>query len=109
MLAAQLSEKITIQRSTVSKDGLGSPTTAWSDLRTVWARVIDNSGTKAYDSDPSIRLNLSTMTFEFRHLIGFGYDCRIIYSGEVYEVQHIIPLRRKEGFKVLTERRQNNG
>ncbi len=110
MLAAQLTERVIIDKMTMTKDTLGTPVQSWVTLATVYAAVEDSSsgGSKGFNSNAEIEKHSFMTRFKIRHLLNFGYDCRINYEGLKYEIKHIEKLRRQEGFLVTALRSENN-
>jgi len=108
MLAASLNRVITIQRKTSSKDSLGTPTETWSDLQTMRSGVYYTGGSKVWESDQQGELHLSAVVFIFRYLSNFGYDCRIKYDDDIFEITSIEKLNRRDGYRVVTRRREDN-
>lgn len=108
MLSAYLNGRITIQTKTVTKDTIGTPVETWTDLADVWSGVRQSSGSLSYDSDPDSKIHSFSTVFQIRYLEGFGYNCRIKYNGDIYDILSIETLRRREGYNVIAERRENN-
>lgn len=104
MLAASLKYIITIETSTVVQDLIGNSTSEWSRLGLRKANVIYGSGAKGFDSDVSADLNSSSVTFIFRHIANLTQDCRILFEGNTYTITSVEKLRRREGYKVITQR-----
>ena len=108
MLAASLKYSITIQKKTLSQDTLGTSTETWATHKTVKSNVFYGSGIKGYETEQEENIHSYSVTFIFRHLHDFGYDCRIQFDNEIYDIISIEKLRRRDGFKVITERRESN-
>jgi len=87
---------------------MGTPTQTWADLKTVKSSVKYGSGTKKNVPDQEGSLHLYQVTFVFRYFIGFSYSCRIKFEGSIFNIKSIERLRRKEGFKVICERRESD-
>lgn len=107
MLSASLKHSITIEKRTKTRDAIGNVTETWATLGTRRAQLIYNSGGKLYDNDAEVDVNQYQAVFIFRRLADFDYDCRIIFEGEEYIIQTIQTLYRREGHRVVTERREN--
>ena len=107
MLAASLKHVITIETRTLSKDTLGSVTESWATLGTRRASVTHKGGTKNFESDLSETINDLNIVFQFRYIADLNYECRIQLDGDIYQIIDIEKLRRREGFKVVTNRRAN--
>jgi len=109
MLAGSLSERITIETRTKTEDSFGTPSSTWTTLKEVSAKVTQNPGQKIFNNNPDHLYHSYNTRFEFRYLSGFNYDCRIKYEGDYYTIQSIEKLRRNIGFVVIAERNTNDG
>jgi head-tail adaptor len=107
MLSASLKDVITIQVPTEAQDGIGNVTTTWATLGTRRAQVLYNAGTKFEETDIDAELHSSSVTFIFRHIEGLTHKCQIVLDAQDYTITSIEKLRRREGFKVITRRREN--
>jgi SPP1 family predicted phage head-tail adaptor len=109
MLAASLKYPITIEKKTITQDTLGSPKETWSTFKTVRAAIIYGTGARSYETEQETLLNSYTTTFMIRHLDNFGYNCRVVFDGEIFDIIAIEKLRRRDGFRIVTQRRVSNG
>ena len=107
MLAADLKYNIKIEVRTESKDTFGAVTETWDTLGDRRASVKHFSGGKDFETDISDNVHSFSVSFVFRYISGFNYKCRIKLDDEIYEIQDIQLLRRREGYKVLAQRRAN--
>ena len=107
MLAASLKEVIIIEKRTTSKDTLGSVTESWTTLGERRASVKHMSGSKDYEGVLGETLNDFNVTFQFRYIDGLDFNCRIKLDDDIYQILDIEKLRRREGFKCVTNRRAN--
>ena len=107
MLAASLKHNIIIEKRSKGVDTLGSVTYSWVTLAERRASVKHNNGGKRWDGELSESLNDFSITFQFRYLDGLDFDCRIKLDDEIYTILDIEKLRRREGFKVVANRRAN--
>lgn len=104
-----LNEVITIEKLTSSKDALGTPKTSWSELAEVRASVNQKTGSKGFDSDPQESIHSYPTIFFTRFIDDFGYNCRIKYDSEVYEIKSIRKIMRRKGFEISCLRKESNG
>lgn len=107
MLSAYLKYSITIRKKTMTADTLGAVKPTYASLGTRRSDVIYGGGAKVFDGDQSGNVHTYTVTFIFRYIENFDYDCDIVFDGDVYDIKSIEKLRRREGFKVITERRED--
>jgi len=108
MLAATLNRVITIQKRTLTVDTLGTPQEVWSDIRSTRSGVYYTGGSKSWESDQQQELHVSAVVFIFRYMSEFNYDCRIKYDGDIYDITSIEKLGRRDGFRVVTRRRESD-
>ena len=107
MLAASLKDVITIKVPTETQDLVGNVVQTFATLGTRRARVIYGSGTQLEETDIDAQLHSSSVTFIFRHIENLTHKCTITLDSDVYIIQSIEKLRRREGFKVIALRREN--
>ena len=107
MLAADLKYNIKIEVRTEGKDTLGTVTETWDTLGERRASMKNMTGTSNFEDDISDNVHSFNMIFMFRYISGFNYKCRIKYEDEIYIIKNIETLRRREGYKVVAERRAN--
>ena len=115
MLSGSLNKFIDIEVLTKAVDALGTPVNTWASLETnVRASARPSVGNKRFDRDTEGDIHSFNTTFIFRDITGFGYDCRIIYKTNVYEILSIQEYGyssacRTEGWSVVARRMINNG
>ena len=115
MLSGSLNKLIDIEVLTKAVDALGTPTTSWASLETnVRCSAAPSVGNKGFDRDVEGDVHSFNTTFKFRDITGFGYNCRIKYRTEVYEILSIQEYGyssacRVEGWSVVARRYVNNG
>ena len=107
MLAASLKDVITIKVPTETQDIVGNVVQSFATLGTRRARVIYGSGRQFLDTDIDAQLHSSNVTFIFRHIDNLTHKCTITLDGDVFIIQSIEKLRRREGHAVVTLRREN--
>lgn len=100
MRAGDLDRKIVIQTVTESRSGSGAVTDSWSAFATVWAKVRPLSG-REYLAAAQINAEVDT-EFTIRWLSGVTPKMRISYDGNIYDIEHIAEIGRREGLKILT-------
>ena len=107
MLAADLKYNIKIEVRTEGKDDFGAVTETWDTLGERRASVRHFAGGKDFETDISDTIHSFSVSFMFRYISGLNYKCRIKLDDEVYIIKDIQLLRRREGYKILAERRAN--
>jgi SPP1 family predicted phage head-tail adaptor len=103
LAAGSLDRRITIQRSTVVKDGLGTDISTWTELATVWAqrvpqRAIETwkAGGTAATREIMWRIRWSTKVADV------GATDRLVYKGSVLEISGTEEIGRREGIEIIT-------
>ena len=107
MLAASLKEVITIQVPTETQDLVGNVVQSYATLGTRRAQVIYGTGRQSLETDIDEQIHSSNVTFIFRHIASLTHKCKIVFDGDDFIIQSIEKLRRLEGHKVITLRREN--
>lgn len=107
MLSADLKYNIIIEVRIESLDTLRSVTETWGTLGNRRASVKNMTGSSDFEDDISDIVHSFNMIFIFRYIKGFNYKCRIKLDDEIYIIKNIELLRRREGYKVIAERRAN--
>lgn len=99
-----MTERITLYRPDVSESASGSASTTWSMAGTYWAQL---SQRRDYRSD-EVGEHFADVTavFLIRSGIEVGEFWRLVYEGNVYEIQ-TCPLNRKLGMRTLNCQRVN--
>jgi len=108
MLSANLKHNIKIEKRTEGKSTQGAVTETWDILGERRASVNHFSGGKDYEHETEDNIHSFSVSFMFRYIAGLNYKCRILLDDQVYQIQDIQLLRRREGYKVLAERRGTN-
>jgi SPP1 family predicted phage head-tail adaptor len=110
--AGKLDRRITIQRKTVTLSDSGQPVESWATLATVWAAIMPVRGAESL-SAPQIS---ATQLNEF-HIRWFSAVAdvhpqdRIIYpvgssaATAVYDIREVHEIGRRDGLKLIAERR----
>lgn len=84
MQAGRLSERITIQAKSVSRDAYGAQTVTWTTHATAWAQAEPLAGreyvaVRAAQADLSIR-------FRLRYVAGVTPAMRVSWNGATYDI-----------------------
>jgi len=99
MRAGELDRSIVIDDLTDAKDDYGGKTETWAPFATVWAKVTPLRGGE-YQAAAQIGAQVDTV-FRIRWLAGVTRRMRINYDGQVYDIQHIAELGRREGLAIM--------
>lgn len=88
--AGQLKHRVRIQQPTVTKDALGAPTQAWTDLATVWADIQPLSGREARIADRIAAEVSHQITVRYRPELDDPKavaQLRVLYRSRVFAIQ----------------------
>jgi SPP1 family predicted phage head-tail adaptor len=96
--AADLRERVTIQRATVSRDAFGGEVLTWTDAATVWAKVLDRSSREPILADRPVMLVGYEVTI--RSGVTVTHQERLSWRGKLLSIEAVTP-RQAEGLIVL--------
>lgn len=96
--AADLRERVTIQRATVSRDVFGGEVLTWADAATVWAKVLDRSSREPILADRPVMLVGYEITL--RSGVTVTHQDRLEWRGKLLHIEAVTP-RPAEGLLVL--------
>lgn len=102
MRAGALDRIIVIQRGSDAPAEYGTIITAWSDLATVRAQLVQTSTTefiRNYGSSSE-----AVTVFRIRHLAGVTLADRVQYEGAAFNIVEIKEIGRREGLELRCER-----
>jgi len=105
MNIGKMDRRITIQSATNTVDTFGQRNESWSDRRTTWAAKRDELATERVEAGQVVEVVRTTWTLRFDS--DLKHTERIVYDSETYYILGIMELGRKEGHKVLSEKRSS--
>ncbi len=91
-------QRITIQSSIESTDGLGQITQEWQDVHHLWAMIKTVQGREYFAA--AATQNENTTRFVVRYTTGISPDMRIQYKDRLYDIESVI--NDDEANKTLT-------
>lgn len=97
MRVGPLHRRITIQRSTIVREG-SSRVTKWDDLFTTWAGVTQQSG-REYFASAAVQSSRQ-MVFRIRYRVGVTVVDRVRYNGLIYNISDVREVGRREGIEL---------
>lgn len=102
----KLDRRITIQQRTVSGNAYSEPIETWTTLATVWAGV--EYPITGSDEETSDKLNIARQRaiFTIRHLESVDFVSRILYGTEIYDIERIAEVGRRQYLKLTAEKRK---
>lgn len=108
MLAAGLLDRrITISQIVKTQVKSGQINTSWSDLLVnLPARMVPNSGGQGFEADQ--RVSNNSLVFQVRYLgVIIKPGMRLTYNGEVYNINYVAEIGRKDGIEIRCETKDN--
>lgn len=100
MKAGPLDRRVTIQRFTETRNEYNEPIAVWTDLATLSAQVIQQSGREFLSADQTQAER--PVLFRLRWLDGVTVLDRVSYGGRVHNIQDVKELGRQEGLELMT-------
>lgn len=103
MDAGRLDRRITIQTFTESNNTFREPIKTWVTLATVWAQLVPQRGTERYAIREGQAVDARALViWRIRHRTDVTTLMRISYGGELYDIQDIREIGRREGLELAT-------
>ncbi|MAL42896.1 phage head closure protein [Hyphomonas sp.] len=100
-LIGEMRNRIALQTLSSSTDAGGGKTTSYSTQTTVWAKVVNNSGSESVFGDQLRATN--NFTFTIRYLSTLTTAYRISYDSKTFNITGIVDLDEgKRKFQVIT-------
>lgn len=93
--------KLTLQVSERVQTASGAFTYTWSNLKTVAARRINDTGNESVLADR--RENNYSVTWEIPYCYDVFPNMRAVYRNEVYNIMSVIEIGRKEKMRLETQ------
>lgn len=102
----KLDRRITLQQRTVTGNAYSEPIETWSTLATVFAAI--EFPITGSDEETADKLNIARRRaiFTIRHLDSVDFISRILYGSEVYDIERIAEVGRKQYLKITAETRK---
>lgn len=102
MDAGQHDRRITIETRSVTRGDYGDEVDSWAELQTVWAQVIQNTGSE--DTESRRVHEDVNYTFRIRFRSDVTEEERIKYKGETYDIKSVKELGRRERLEIVGQR-----
>jgi SPP1 family predicted phage head-tail adaptor len=100
MKAGALDRRVTLQRKTIVQDDYGEEEEVWTDLATVSAQVVQQSG-REFLAAEQIQAEMRVL-FRIRWFEGLTVLDRVSYGGRLHNIQEVKELGRREGVELMT-------
>lgn len=91
MHAGNLNRQIIVQKRTDTRQPGGGRVPTWADFVKVWADILTPTGKQQGLSNQ--QLNIVTTSFRVRFRSDIDASMRIIYDGEVFDIQAVLKDR----------------
>ena len=88
MRAGELTERITLQQNVPTRDEFGAEVPHWSDVATVWAKVIAMSGNEGIAQAAAVVTVAYQITLRYRGDVTSAL--RVLYEGLTLEIQAVL-------------------
>lgn len=101
----ELDKRATLQVRTVAANAYNEPVETWAELATVWTKVeYPKTGSEEAFED-NINIAATRVDFTIRYRTDVGFVERILYESEVYDIERIAELGRRDYLKITGKRR----
>lgn len=99
---------VTLQQKSTTRTSSGAEETTWTDAAQVMASRKDDHGGEDYESNQLVGTGSTTWRIWFRDDINAG-DWRLKddYSGEIYDIESIVMIGRRQELELRTEIKDN--
>ena len=87
--AGEMTERITFQQKSVTKNGLGEEVVTWADVATVWAKVMPLRGNAFFAANQ--QQHVIDARFLIRDRAGLATDMRLLWKTAPYDITNLIP------------------
>lgn len=104
-----LDRQIIIQTRSTTADAYGTPVETWADTVTVWSGIEypkTGSGEQYYDAVP---IATTSVVFTIRYRDIDPASNRVKYNGEVYDIERIGEIGRRNFTTITAKLRENDG
>lgn len=95
--AGLMRDRVTIQTATATRDAYGGETITWSNVATVWARVVERGGREPLLADRPVMV----VSYEvvIRAGLAVSHADRLVWRGLTLQIETVTPL--PVGFQTL--------
>ena len=94
-----MSDRVTLQQRGAGKDTLGQPIESWSDIATVWADVLFQSGAEVMRAGADTAIVKCSIRIRARTDVDTG--ARALFNAKVYDVKSALPDKSDRRFMFL--------
>lgn len=102
MRAGKLDKTIGIERRVETKSPTGAVTSAWTNVATVRAEIVQQSADEFLTGFGEAET--SAIVFRVRYVAGITTADRIVYAGAAHDLKEISEIGRRRGLELRCER-----
>ncbi len=100
--AGQLDRRVVFQSQASSTDAFGQNVGSWSDTLTLWAKVVERSGSESEQSNQIVAVR--KVDFFIRYNAQINETFRVSYRSRIYEIEAIIHDESRDSFMKIETR-----
>lgn len=90
----ELDRRVTLQSSTTTKSSVGQQLHTWSDVATVWAKVVEEAGEETREGRDAFNRQQLRVIIRFRS--GLSDSMRLVYGGNNFEITSVREMGRRQ-------------
>lgn len=108
--AGELDRRITLQRATVTRDGLNNPVEAWGDHATVWAKYEPVSDGEKFRAGERASEIGARFTIRYSSQVAdLSPKDRLIFAGRAYAITRVKEVGRRVALELTVVGRDDDG
>jgi len=100
--SGQLDRRVIFQSQASSTDAFGQNVGSWSDTLTLWAKVVERSGSESEQSNQIVAVR--KVDFIIRYNSQINELFRVSYRSKIYEIEAIIQDEARDSFMRIETR-----
>lgn len=104
MNIGKLDRRIALQVVTTTRDAWNHPTESWATVATVWATKTPRQATEPTEASQVVALEVVHWYIRYRDDVAAGTH-RVKWGAVVYDITGVQELGRRDGLRLITERR----
>lgn len=105
MNIGRMDRKVVVEKRDTNVDTFGQHIETWRERFKAWGMKRDDFANERVEAGQVVEVTRTTWTMRYDKRL--KHTDRIVYGSEHYYVLGIVELGRKEGMKVLTEKRSS--
>lgn len=89
--SGQLNSRITIERRSAARDGIGQPVVGWASFAVVWASIKHPSGLQAIKASADVSTVHASIRIRYR--AGIDASMRVVHGADIYDIRAVLTNR----------------